>query len=445
MIVSFASLVATIPVVQLLLPLLASTVVPSPVQAFVVPVHHHHHHHQHQHQQYQQYQQQQYQHQQQEPSRSCSSSLIVLEARKVKRSGLLSDLADTSGVVSKSTTPPRSRRSSSSAAAAAAAAAATKKKKSGPSKSTASAPPEGIAPGLADWVSKQRSSSSDDDNSSADTGTGIDDVDESSVTSTSTEVTKKGKKNNRNKTKKSEQQLIQDSILNERVDSLLDQLDNALEEKGNLAGILSVVGQLFDVAPDRSSSSPFSGLKSLLASKPGRAGGQGAQPQYNFRLAWVGSDEALCHIGTGLHKVPLARMQEVFFCCLGRNRIEVLEVISITGPFPNIRNTLQGETKIMKGGGGISGGNSNIEKLRIDVDSMTDGTGKELLPPGEKSRIVDLDVYFSDERAIVAVVPPSEEEKDNDDTDPLRNNGQNVLVFVREDEMDDKLDSLRVS
>ena len=368
-----------------------------------------------------------------------------MEARKVKRSGLLNDLADAGGVVSKSTTPPRSRRSSSSTNAAAA--TTKKKKQSGSSKSTASsAPPEGIAPGLADWVSKQQSSSSsssDDDNSSTDTG--VDDIDDSIVTSTSTEVTKKGKKDKRNTNKKSEQQQMQDSILNERVDSLLDQLDSALEEKGNLAGILSVVGQLFDVAPDRSSSSSSSGLKPLLASKPGRAGGQGSQPQYNFRLAWVGSDEALCHIGTGLHKVPLARMQEVFFCCLGRNRIEVLEVISITGPFPNIRNTLQGETKIIKGGGGISGGNSNIEKLRIDVDSMTDGTGKELLPPGEKSRIVDLDVYFSDERAIVAVVPPSEEERDNDDTDPLRNNGQNVLVFVREDEMDDKLDSLRVS
>mmetsp|Transcript_1698 Transcript_1698/g.3864 ORF Transcript_1698/g.3864 Transcript_1698/m.3864 type:complete len:425 (-) Transcript_1698:234-1508(-) len=408
MIMSFASLAAIL-VVQL--SLLASTV--PPLLAFVVPVQHHQ--------------------QQQTPPRSCSSSLIVLKARKVKRSGLLNDLAEAGGVVSKSTTP-RSRRSSSSAA--------TKKKKSGSSKSSSSAPPEGIAPGLADWVSKQQQSS--DDNSSADIV--VDDNDDDNiVTSTATKEIKKGKKDKRSKNnKKSEQQQVQDSILNERVDSLLDQLDNALEEKGNLGGILSIVGQLFDVTPERSSSSSSSSpsrLKSLLASKPGRTGGQGARPQYNFRLAWVGSDEALCHIGTGLHKVPLARMQEVFLCCLGRNRIEFLEVISITGPFPNIRNTLQGETKIMKGGG-ISDGNSNMEKLRIDVDSMTDGTGKELLPPGEKSRIVDLDVYFSDERAIVAVVPPSE---DDDDTDPLRMDGQNVLVFVREDEMDDKLDSLRVS
>mmetsp|Transcript_1696 Transcript_1696/g.3860 ORF Transcript_1696/g.3860 Transcript_1696/m.3860 type:complete len:428 (-) Transcript_1696:165-1448(-) len=411
MTMSFAWLAAIL-VVQLLLLLLASTV-PPPVQAFIVPV-------------------QRHQQPQQTPSRSCSSSLIVLKARKVKRSGLLNDLAEAGGVVSKSTTP-RSRRSSSSSAA-------TRKKKSGPSKSSSSAPPEGIAPGLADWVSKQQQSS--DELSSEDIVVDDNDDDDNIVTSTATKEVKKGKKAKRSKNnKKSEEQQLQDSILNERVDSLLDQLDSALEEKGNLAGILSVVGQLFDVTPDVSSLSSSSRLKSLLASKPGRTGGQGTRPQYNFRLAWVGSDEALCHIGTGLHKVPLARMQEVFLCCLGRNRIEVLEVISITGPFPNIRNTLQGETKIMKGGG-ISDGNSNMEKLRIDVDSMTDGTGKELLPPGEKSRIVDLDVYFSDERAIVAVVPPFENDAD---TDPLRKDGQNILVFVREDEMDDKLDSLRVS
>jgi hypothetical protein len=29
----------------------------------------------------------------------------------------------------------------------------------------------------------------------------------------------------------------------------------------------------------------------------------------DYRMAWVGSDEAVCHVGTGLHKVPLARLQ----------------------------------------------------------------------------------------------------------------------------------------
>ena len=32
----------------------------------------------------------------------------------------------------------------------------------------------------------------------------------------------------------------------------------------------------------------------------------------NYSLAWVGSDEAICHLGTGLHKVPLARLQDIF-------------------------------------------------------------------------------------------------------------------------------------
>ena len=42
-------------------------------------------------------------------------------------------------------------------------------------------------------------------------------------------------------------------------------------------------------------------LKSIIGSKP--TGEEENQPSY--RLAWVGNDEAICHIGTSLHKVPL--------------------------------------------------------------------------------------------------------------------------------------------
>ena len=72
----------------------------------------------------------------------------------------------------------------------------------------------------------------------------------------------------------------------------------------------------------------------------------------------MGSDVAICHVGTGLHKVPLARLQEVFLSCLGRNRLEVLEVIRILGPFPNVKNVLQGAAKV---GSGSRGGGSSKE------------------------------------------------------------------------------------
>jgi hypothetical protein len=36
-----------------------------------------------------------------------------------------------------------------------------------------------------------------------------------------------------------------------------------------------------------------------------------------------------CYVGTGLHKVPLASLQEAFFNCLSKNQIKVLEVIVV--------------------------------------------------------------------------------------------------------------------
>jgi hypothetical protein len=75
----------------------------------------------------------------------------------------------------------------------------------------------------------------------------------------------------------------------------------------------------------------------------------------------VGSEDAISHIGTGLHKVPLARLQEVFLSALGtttskksnknnnnKNRIELSEVIRLLGPFPNVKRTLQLTIQIQK-------------------------------------------------------------------------------------------------
>ena len=100
-------------------------------------------------------------------------------------------------------------------------------------------------------------------------------------------------------------------------------------------------------------------LKSLLSSS---GVGQTASSS-SYRLAWVGSDAAVCHVGTSLHKVPLARLQEVYLSLGGggsvgvnKNKWELIEVIRILGPFPNVRNTLRGNvvglTKAAVAGGG---------------------------------------------------------------------------------------------
>merc|ERR1712157_511157 len=78
-------------------------------------------------------------------------------------------------------------------------------------------------------------------------------------------------------------------------------------------------------------------------------------------LLWVGSDDSICHVGTSLHNVPLARLQEIFLTLTNRN-VELYEVIRILGPFPNVKNTLRG----------------TVSKSKITYTSMIDGTGKEI-------------------------------------------------------------------
>lgn len=106
-----------------------------------------------------------------------------------------------------------------------------------------------------------------------------------------------------------------------QVSAIIDNINTVLEEtKNSLDEILNAIRPIL--------SQTSGNLRLLTAGK-----------EYNYRLAWVGSDDALCHVGTGSHKVPLARMQEVFLTCQGKGRVEIFEVISILGPFPNVRNT----------------------------------------------------------------------------------------------------------
>ena len=121
--------------------------------------------------------------------------------------------------------------------------------------------------------------------------------------------------------------------------------------------------------------------------------------------------------------------------CVGRKRIEILEVISLIGPFPNVKNILQGTTT-------ISRESSNGSEVEIVMDKMVDGTGKEIKAGAEGDiRRVNLEVAFFDERAIVVVVP----KEDDDNSKPLDDNGKRILLFVREDDLDEKLEAYRVN
>lgn len=329
-------------------------------------------------------------------SAPIDDSVLVLFGKNSKK-GRLGGLVEEAGATVVPSAP-RSRSSSSAGAAS----SKQKKNKAGDVSGE-------IAPGLAEWMSKQDGS----------------EMKETEVVVERSSTNKKGKIKSSDRRAKQSIRKEQDEERTAKIEAAIKTLEETFEENGNLEGIIAAVRGLVQLGDGNSV-----GLKSLLNSKA----------RSDYRLAWVGGDDAICHLGTGLHKVPLARLQEVFLTFMGRNRIEVSEVIRILGPFPNVRNILQGSTKV----GAAKG--SEVESMNIVMDSMVDGTGKEILAGTEDNiRRVNFQIYFSDEKAIVAVVPPDNTSDSPVRSDPLEDYGAHVLVFIREDELDDKLDELRVS
>ena len=254
----------------------------------------------------------------------------------------------------------------------------------------------------------------------------------------STNNNRKKKTNKKGGTKSAKQSV--DAQRKALVTSLVEQVQDVLEESSennkktaDMNEILGPLRQLLSL-PNANNN-----LRQILA----------GTNRNDYRLTWVGSDAAICHMGTGLHKVPLARLQEVFLSCIGKSRLELLEVIRIIGPFPNVRNTLEGVAKIGKRGlvydSGIrssDGEEKSMTQLTITYDSMIDGTGKQLTAGMDNNvRTLDVHIAFADENAIVAVVP-------NDDgsvrEDPFEDNGANILFFAKEEILEAKLEALRV-
>lgn len=287
------------------------------------------------------------------------------------------------------------------------------KRTAAPKKSAGSS----VSPALAEWASTTDGSTTTIDSQPTESvaTTVTNNVESADVyTPFQKEETKKNTRRVKQSARKQEEQQR-----DAQVNAILENLNTVLSEtKNSLDEILHAIRPIL--------AQPGGNLRLLTAGKV-----------YNYRLAWVGSDDALCHLGTGLHKVPLARMQEVFLTCQGKGRLEILEVISILGPFPNVRNTLQGDaSKLQKL-------DDQVTEWEIAMDSMIDGSGKEILAgTNDNIRRVQLQVHFADPSAILAVVPP---ESGGVRDDPLEDDGAHALLFVREDDLDAKLDMMRVS
>mmetsp|Transcript_26292 Transcript_26292/g.54760 ORF Transcript_26292/g.54760 Transcript_26292/m.54760 type:complete len:280 (-) Transcript_26292:56-895(-) len=136
----------------------------------------------------------------------------------------------------------------------------------------------------------------------------------------------------------------------------------------------------------------------------------GGKKSLDYGLVFAWDDDAVSYVGTGLHKVPLARL-DYMFLTLGKARVLVREVIRIIGPFPNVLNTLSGEARV-----------ESSDVITFTIDSVVDGTGKELV--GEEPRVVTPKVLYASEAAIIF------------DTADGKESAPKYLIFVREEDVE---------
>ena len=254
------------------------------------------------------------------------------------------------------------------------------------------------------------------------------DVTDAAATVTATN-TKERKRSNPKATREDKriqklQRRAEEEAMASRANEVVTELEDLFQEKErDMAGILT---RLRTLCTDFGTINSSSNIRSIIS----------RQELLDYKMVWAGSDAAVCHVGTGLHKVALARLQEVFVS-IGKKRVEVNEVIRILGPFPNIKNVLQGNVEVSVG----SRDNGAESVLTFTYSSMIDGTGKQLSSAGSEQRMVDLKVLYAGDQAIVC----STSIDDVEAADYFGNdNGASLLVFFRETDLDGELNAMRV-
>merc|ERR1719215_1445304 len=270
-----------------------------------------------------------------------------------------------------------------------------------------------VSSDLAQWAAAASDGSTDEVAATTVTGT-----------RTSTSETKEIKRNKSTAAKEDKriqklQRRAEDEAMVKRAKEAITELEDLFQEKQrDMSGILARLRML---CTDFGTNSSSNNIRSITS----------RQEFLDYKMVWAGSDAAVCHVGTGLHKVPLARLQEVFLS-IGKKRVEINEVIRILGPFPNVKNMLQGNVKVSVGGG--------ESVLTFTYSSMIDGTGKELSAAGSEQRKVDLKVLYAADQAIVCTTSIDDDGAvDYFESD----NGASLLVFFREKDLDGELDALR--
>jgi hypothetical protein len=162
------------------------------------------------------------------------------------------------------------------------------------------------------------------------------------------------------------------------------------------------------------------GIVAELAALPGPGAADATSAvRGDWRLSWARSDDGVGSVGTGLHRVPLASLEDIFLS-LAPKRVLTSEVIRVLGPFPNVKNTLEGTSKVRAGA-----------TLDLSYDTVVDGLGATLTDTQARKVSFDLVALTRDVLVLRAPVNPV--------------GGDEWLVFERELDLAAALDKLRVA
>lgn len=157
----------------------------------------------------------------------------------------------------------------------------------------------------------------------------------------------------------------------------------------------------------------------------------------DYQLVFVTSDEALCAVGSGLHKVFATKMEDLFISFgpkymqaeSGAFGLETAEILRVFGPFPNIRNTFAGDFACGDGGSVV-----------LSYDTMVNGLSQKIkAPDGKDTRRMKGRIPYANSAGLIYIPNEAQGEGGEVDNAPL-------LVFqrLRKGELDLKFKELRV-
>jgi len=178
-----------------------------------------------------------------------------------------------------------------------------KPSKKGKGKSKPSKTAGVVSPSLAQWAASNKSSPLDQKEEV------LEMVSEDQVDSVaeyaSFKKTKKGKKQNisERRTRQAQRQK-EENQMRQKTQNIISDLEELLDVDStrDIGSILGKIGALTDLNHGKEDN-VISSMKTLCA----------GQKRRDYTMIWAGSDDAICHLGTGLHKVPLARLQVRYF------------------------------------------------------------------------------------------------------------------------------------